>query len=172
VTYLNISHAPNTWGTIEAQGFRCIRQGWFLSFPVLSRSAERVRILPLAAAPRELAERTLLEEHAALGCKVIVVEKAGEHFPFVFAPHQILRRSMSTLILTYCRDFADYVRFAGAIGRYFLMRGIPSIVVDSDPRVRELTGMPIERARRYYARGPHPPRNGDIAYTEFVFLGT
>jgi hypothetical protein len=52
------------------------------------------------------------------------------------------------------------------------MRGIPSIVVDSDPRVRELTGMPIERARRYYARGTHPPRNGDIAYTEIVFLGT
>jgi hypothetical protein len=101
-------------------------------------------------------------------CKVIVVEKAGEHFPFVFAPHQILRRSMSTLILTYCRDFADYVRFAGAIGRHFLMRGIPSIVVDSDPRVRELRGVPIER-RRYYARGPHPPRSGDIALQKSSF---
>jgi hypothetical protein len=45
-------------------------------------------------------------------------------------------------------------------------------VVDSDPRARELTGVPIERARRYYTRGPHPPRSGDIAYTEIVFLDT
>jgi len=37
---------------------------------------------------------------------------------------------------------------------------------------RELTGVPIERARRYYARGPHPPRSDDIAYTEIVFLNT
>jgi hypothetical protein len=58
---------------------------------------------------------------------------------------------MSTLILTYCRDFADYVRFAGAIGRHFLMRGIPSIVVDSDPRARELRGVPIERRRYMHA---------------------
>jgi hypothetical protein len=172
VTYVNISPAPNTWATIEAQGFRCIREGWFLSLPALSRGTAPARILPLSVAPHDLPERTLLEEHAALSCIVLVLESAGEHFPFVFAPHRILHRALRTLILAYCRDFADYTRFAGPIGRYLLMRGMPAVVVDNDPRVRDLTGFPIERTRRYYIRGPHPPRSGDLAYTETVLLGT
>lgn len=77
VTYVNISPAPNTWATIEAQGFRCIREGWFLSFPALSRGRERARVLSLSAAPQDLAERALLEEHAALGC-TCSLSTAGE----------------------------------------------------------------------------------------------
>jgi hypothetical protein len=49
---------------------------------------------------------------------------------------------------------------------------MPAVVVDNDPRVRELVGFPIERTRRYYVRGPHPPRGGDLAYTETVFFGS
>src|SRR5947209_8156542 len=53
VTYVNISPAPNTWATIEAQGFNCIREGWFLSFPALSRGGERARIVPLSGSPQD-----------------------------------------------------------------------------------------------------------------------
>jgi hypothetical protein len=49
---------------------------------------------------------------------------------------------------------------------------MPAVVLDNDPRVRVLTGFPIERTRRYYVRGPHPPRSGDLAYTETVFFGS
>ncbi|MBV9393878.1 MAG: hypothetical protein JOZ84_05645 [Methylobacteriaceae bacterium] len=171
-TYVNISPAPNTWSTIEAQGFRCIRQGWFLSFPALSRGNAAARILPLSGAPRDLPERTLLEEHSALGCTVLVIESAGEHFPFVFAPRPLLHRTIPGIKLAYCRDFSHYIRFAGAIGRYLLSRGMPAVVLDNDPRARELTGFPIERKRRYYVRGPHPPRSGDLAYTETIFFGS
>jgi hypothetical protein len=172
VTYVNISPAPNTWATIEAQGFGCIREGWFLSFPALSGGRERARVLPLSAAPHDLPERALVEEHAALGCTVLVVESAGEHFPFAFAPRPLLHRALPGIKLAYCRDFADYIRFAGRIGRHLLLRGMPAVVVDNDPRARELTGFPIERTRRYYVRGPHPPRSGDLAYTETVFFGS
>jgi hypothetical protein len=172
VTYVNISPAPNTWATIEAQGFRCLREGWFLSFPALSRGKEAARLLPLSAAPSDMPERTLLEEHAALGCTVLVVESAGGHSPFVFASRPLLHRAVPGIKLAYCRDFSDYVRFAGPIGRYLLARGMPAVVVDNDPRVRDLTGFPIERTRRYYVRGPHPPRSGDLAYTETVFFGS
>jgi hypothetical protein len=172
VTYVNISPAPNTWPTIEAQGFTCIREGWFLSFPVLRRGDAAVRILPLSGAPHDLPERGLLEEHAALGCTVLVLETAGEHLPFVFAPRPLLHRTIPGIKLAYCRDFSDYIRFAGAIGRYLLSRGIPAVVVDNDPRARELTGFPIERTRRYYVRGPNSPGSGDLAYTETVFFGS
>jgi hypothetical protein len=172
VTYVNISPAPNTWATIEAQGFQCIREGWFLSFPALGRGGERAHILPLSGAPQDLPERVLLEEHAALGCTVLVLESAGEHFPFVFAPRPLLHRAIPGIKLAYCRDFSDYIKFAGPIGRHLLLRGMPAVVVDNDPRARELTGFPIERARRYYVRGPHPPKSGDLAYTETVFFGS
>ena len=172
VTYVNISPAENTWPTIEAQGFRCIRKGWFLSFPALGRGSEPARILPLSNAPQDLPEHALLEEHAALGCIVFVIESAGVHYPFVFAPRRLLHRTIPTIKLAWCRNFADYIRFAGTIGRYLLARGMPGVVVDNDPRVRELTGFPIERTRRYYARGPHPPRSGDLAYTETIFFGS
>lgn len=172
VTYVNISPAPNTWATIEAQGFRCIREGWFLSFPALSRGRERARVLSLSAATQDLAERALLEEHAALGCTVLVVDSRGEHFPFVFAPRPLLHRTIPGIKLAYCRDFSDYVRFAGAIGRFLLLRGMPAVVLDNDSRVRDLIGFPIERTRRYYVRGPYPPRSGDLAYTETVFFGS
>jgi hypothetical protein len=171
VTYVNISPAENTWPTIEAQGFRCIREGWFLSFPALSRGGEPAYILALSRAPRELPEHTLLEEHAALGCVAVVLESAGQHLPFVFAPRRLLHRTIPAMKLAYCRDFADYIRFAGAIGRYLLTRGMPGVVVDSDAGVRELTGLQIETTRRYYVRGPHPPKSGDLAYTETVFFG-
>lgn len=172
VTYTNISPAPNTWSTIEAQGFRCIREGWFLSLPALSRGSPQARILDLSAAPADLIDRALLDEHEALGCKVMVLESAGEHFPFVFAPHRILRRTVPTMILVYCRDFGDFVRFAGTLGRHLLLRGTLGVVVVADPGARQLYGLPVGATRRYYVRGPNPPKSCDIAYTEIVFLGT
>jgi hypothetical protein len=107
-----------------------------------------------------------------LGCVAVVLEGAGEHLPFVFAPRRLLHRTIPAMKLAYCRDFADYIRFAGAIGRYLLTRGMPGVVVDNDAGVRELTGLQIESTRRYYVRGPHPPKSGDLAYTETVFFGT
>jgi hypothetical protein len=172
VTYVNISPAPVTWGTIEAQGFRCLREGWFLSFPALSRRGEKVRILQLSAARGDLRERALLEEHEALGCVVFVLEAAGQQHPFVFASRRIFHRAIPLMKLAYCRDFGDYVRFAGPIGRHLLARGMPGIVVDSDVRAKDLPGFPIEKPRRYYVRGPHPPQGGDLAYTETIFFGS
>jgi hypothetical protein len=172
VTYVNISPAENTWATIEAQGFRCIREGWFLSFPALSRASEPARVLTLSRAPHDLPERTLLEEHAALGCIVLAIESGGQHLPFVFAPRRLLHRTIPSMKLAYCRDFADYVRFAGTIGWHLLKRGVPAIVVDADPRTSALAGFQIERTRRYYVRGPHAPHAGDLAYTETVFFGS
>ncbi|HZY12997.1 MAG TPA: hypothetical protein VFE89_09610 [Beijerinckiaceae bacterium] len=75
-------------------------------FPALSRGGEPARILPRSAAARDLPERALLEEHAALGCIVLVLESAGEHLPFVFAPRPLLHRAIPGIKLAYCRDLA------------------------------------------------------------------
>jgi hypothetical protein len=101
-----------------------------------------------------------------------VLEAAGQQHPFVFASRRIFHRAIPLMKLAYCRDFGDYVRFAGPIGRYLLARAMPGIVVDSDVRANDLPGFPIEKPRRYYVRGPHPPQSGDLAYTETIFFGS
>ncbi|GAC1336120.1 MAG: hypothetical protein NVSMB26_22150 [Beijerinckiaceae bacterium] len=172
VTYLNVSPAPNTWATVEAQGFRCLRQGWFLSFPALSRTGREARVVALAAATGFLSERDLLEAHAVLGCVGLVVEAAGEAYPFLFARKRVFHRLIPTVQLVYCRDIGDYRRFAGAVGRYLLWRGMPSVLIDAGQSRDALIGRLIGRNSRTYVRGPHPPRSGDLAYTENIFFGS
>ncbi|GAC1560682.1 MAG: hypothetical protein NVS2B5_24670 [Beijerinckiaceae bacterium] len=172
VTYLNVSPAPNTWATVEAQGFRCLRQGWFLSFPALSRTGREARVVALAAATGFLPERDLLEAHAVLGCVGLVVEAAGEAYPFLFARKRVFHRLIPTVQLVYCRDIGDYRRFAGAVGRYLLWRGMPSVLIDAGQSRDALIGRLIGRNSRTYVRGPHPPRSGDLAYTENIFFGS
>jgi hypothetical protein len=106
VTYVNISPAPNTRATIEAQGFSCVREGWFLGSRRSAAAANRrasCRGPPLRVTCPNAA---LLEEHAALGCIVLVLESAGEHLPFVFAPRPLLHRAIPGIKLAYCRDLA------------------------------------------------------------------
>jgi hypothetical protein len=75
-------------------------------FPALSRGGEPARILPRSAAARDLPERALLEEHAALGCIVLVLESAGEHLPFVARRGRFCTARFPGIKLAYCRDLA------------------------------------------------------------------
>ncbi len=74
--------------------------------------------------------------------------------------------------LIFCRDVADFVRFAGPLGRYLLRRGIPWVILDSERAdqgaSRILSGR--ESGRKYF-RGPDKPRLGDLAYTELPLFG-
>jgi hypothetical protein len=175
VTYVNLSPAPHTQAIIERQGFRAFGHGMLLSVPWLSGSDERVRVhrvgehLPPALA--SLPERDLLEAHAGYDCTCLVVEAADGLHPFVFAPRRILKRLVPTTHLIYCRDFSEFVRFAGPLGRRLLLSGNPTVLVDVDEPVPGLVGRRIGQHQNKYYRGPNPPRPGEIPYTEGVIFG-
>jgi hypothetical protein len=175
VTYLNLSAAPNTWPTVEAQGFRRFDEGAILSIPVMNPCLEKVRIEAVESVEEEraadLAERDLLLAHAANGCVSLVVEAQDGLHPFVFVRRRILRRLLPTMQLIYCRDPAEFVRFAGPLGRRLLTRGMPWVLVHGASRFGGLVGRQVGRGERHYVRGPHTPRLGDLAYTEGVFFG-
>ncbi|MGY2050546.1 hypothetical protein [Methylobacterium sp. JK268] len=175
VTYLNLSPAPHTEAIIERQGFRPFSRGTLLCLPWLADPEEPVRVhrvrgrVPAALAA--LPERDLVETHAAYGCVCVVAEAGDGLHPFVFAPRRILKRLLPTAHLIYCRDLAAFRRFAGPVGRSLLGHGHPTVLVDTDGPLPGLVGLSLGQRQGKYFRGPHPPRPGEIPYTEGVIFG-
>jgi hypothetical protein len=176
VTYVNISPAHWTWRTIEAQGFRAYCSGLFFSFPALSRPAKGMRVevvrqdRPTVDGLSE-ADVALLARHAACGCLSLVCRAGdGRRFPFVLQPMRLRDRiAPLAMQLIYCRDVADYVACAGAIGRFLLRRGKVAVALDANGRMKDLIG--LYRERRKYFKGPQCPRLADLSDTELVIYG-
>jgi len=176
VTYMNVSAAPHTWPIIEAQGFSRYSEGIFVSLPALSRMSggERVEVLGAKAPPPTVAvdafEREILLQHAAHGCISLWCVSGGRVFPFVFRP-RLVKGFIPCAQLIYCRDIADFVRFAGPIGRYLARRGRAVVIVDANGPLPGLLGIFRSGSKPKYFKGPQRPRLGDLAYTEYAIMG-
>lgn len=173
VTYINISPAPHTWPTIEAQGFAAYATEQSLVAPALSPVREPARAVSDPEAWRDLPEAPLLGDHAGYGCASLVVEAADGLHPFVFLPFRARsgRLRLPFMQLIFCRHLAEFSRFAGVIGRALLRHGALGVVLDGSPPAG---GPPVltrsARGRKYF-KGPHPPRLGDLSYTERAIFG-
>lgn len=179
VTYLNISPATWTWPIIEAQGFSSYCSGLFFSIPALSRAAPRMTVETVAPDATTIeglsdAEVELLTRHARYGCLSLVCRTpGGGPFPFILLPMRIRRGWIAppAMQLVYCRDIADFVECAGAIGRALIRHAKISVLIDANGPVAGLTGF-FSRARgRKYFKGPHRPRLADLTDTELVLYG-
>ncbi len=178
VTYINISPARHTWPTIEAQGFSRYVRGQFLSVPALRPPVAGTHIHRIgehSTAERfaSLPEHDLLREHAGWGCLSLVVEASDGLYPFVFQAFRIRAGRVRLPIrqLIYCRDAADFRRFAGPIGRFLLRHGAPFVLQDSTGPVAGLLGHFRDGMGAKFFRGPDRPRLSDLAYTERVIFG-
>ena len=178
VTYLNISPATWTWPIIEAQGFNCYCSGLFFSIPALSRVEAGSSIEIISAETRSIdglpdADVKLLTDHARYGCHSLVCRTTGGAFPFILMPLRIRRGWIAppAMQLIYCRDVAEYVRCAGAIGRLLIRRGTISVLLDANGPIPGLTGIYSEARGRKYFKGPHLPRHADLTETELVLYG-
>lgn len=175
VTYSNISAAPHTWNTVEAQGFSRFSRGIFITAPALSFRSPGgdFRLVPGAACPDAKSnphERELLLEHAQSGCITFwCITRDGAH-PFVFLPRTV-KGLLPCAQLIYCRDVEDFIRFAGAIGRYLAARGRFVVLVDANGPLPGLVGKYFEGKMPKYFKGPDQPRLGDLAYTEAALFG-
>ncbi|MBR0716251.1 acyl-CoA acyltransferase [Bradyrhizobium liaoningense] len=178
VTYLNISPATRTWPIIETQGFQSYCRGLFFSFPLLSRAQTDVaiEIVPSEATRIEdvsVTEVELLTRHARYGCLSLVCRTPDGALPFILQPMRIRRGWIAPPVmqLIYCRDIADYVTCARAIGRVVLRHGKISVSVDSNGPIKGLAGVFTEARGRKYFKGPKPPRLADLTDTELVLYG-
>jgi hypothetical protein len=179
VTYLNISPATWTWPIIEAQGFNSYCSGLFFSIPALSRVEAGTTIETISPDTRAIeglpdTEVELLTSHARYGCLSLICRtRAGGPFPFLLIPMRIRRGWIAppAMQLVYCRDIADYVRCAGAIGRALFRHGKISVILDANGLVPGLIGIYSKTRGRKYFKGPHRPRLADLTETELVLYG-
>jgi hypothetical protein len=178
VTYVNISPARWTWPIVEAQGFRAYCNGLFFSVPLLSRAGGSTRVEIVSADTTTIdglpdAEAKLLIRHARNGCLGLMVRTARGAMPFVLQPVRIRRGFIAppAMQLIYCRDIADYVACAGALGRVLLARGKIAVILDANAAVPGLVGVYTGRRGRKYFKGPVRPQLGDLSDTELVIYG-
>lgn len=178
VTYLNISPATPTWPIIETQGFRSYCQGLFFSFPMLSRVHRDVAIEIVGSASGPIdgideAEAELLQRHARYGCLSLVCRTPQGALPFILQPMRIRRGWIAppAMQLIYCRDIADYVACARAIGALLLRQGKIAVSIDSNGPIDGLVGIYTEMRGRKYFKGPKRPRLADLTDTELVLYG-
>jgi hypothetical protein len=175
VTYLNISAAPHTWPIIEAQGFSRYSDGLFISLPALhrARNSEPIEVFDARAYAPDGAdpfEQQVLKQHDALGCISLWCVSGGRAYPFVFRPRWV-KGVIPCAQLIYCRDIADFARFAGPLGRRLTWHGRPIVIVDANGPIAGLVGIFRHGSKPKYFKGPQRPRLGDLAYTEYAILG-
>jgi hypothetical protein len=175
VTYINVSSAPHTRPIIEAQGFARYADGIFVAMPMLQGlfDGPKVTVLPAKSEPTaayDPFERDVMLQHVAHGCIGLWCVTAERAYPFVFRPRMV-RRIFPCAQLIYCRDVADFVRFAGPIGRYVARYGKPFVVLDANAHIPGLFGFFSRGKMPKYFKGPQRPRLGDLAYTENAVLG-
>jgi hypothetical protein len=179
VTYLNISPATWTWPIIEAQGFNSYCSGLFFSLPALSRVEPGLTVEIISPDARAIEglpdpEVELLASQAQYGCLSLVCRTPnGGAFPFILIPMRIRRGWIAppAMQLVYCRDLAEYVSCAGAIGRTLLRHGKISVILDANGPVPGLIGFYSKARGRKYFKGPHRPRLADLTDTELVLYG-
>jgi hypothetical protein len=175
VTYMNVSPAPHTRPIIEAQGFSRYCDGVFIALPALNGlfGGPAVEIF-VADRPPDVAydafDQEVLSQHAAYGCLSLWCVASGRAYPFVFRL-RLIRGRLPCAQLIYCRDVADFVRFAGRIGRFLVRRGAPIVLVDAKARIPGLFGWFSRDRMPKYFKGPRQPRLGDLAHTEQAVLG-
>jgi hypothetical protein len=175
VTYIQISPSTHVIPTVEAQGFLRYSNGQFVAIPTLSWTAttgyvtlSRPHTEPNA--PFEPYERALLLDHAGYGCISIWCTTSERAYPFVFIP-RLVKRFIPCVQLAYCREMADFVRFARSIGTFLALRGWPLVLIDSNGPIPGLIGRYFEGVAPKYFKGPEKPRLGDLAYTEAAMFG-
>jgi hypothetical protein len=179
VTYINISPATWTWPIIETQGFNSYCDGLFFSVPALSRGRSDMTIETVSPETRAIeglaaSDIELLTRHARYGCLSLVCRTAGGNaLPFILQSVRIRKGWIAppAMQLIYCRDIAEYVQCAGAIGRLLIRLGKISVILDANARVPGLVGIYTRWRGRKYFKGPHRPRLADLTDTELVLYG-
>jgi hypothetical protein len=175
VTYLNVSSAPHTRPIIEAQGFSRYCDGIFIAVPMLQGlfGGPRVRVFDAAGQPDvdfDAGDQEMMRQHTAHGCISLWCATSERAYPFVFRPRMV-RGAIPCAQLIYCRDVADFVRYAGPIGRRLARCGRPFVIIDANAAIPGLFGWYSRGNMPKYFKGPLRPRLGDLAYTEHAVLG-
>lgn len=173
-THLNLSPSVETLPIIEALGYKRFCNGVFVTLSAFAPKAGKAKIRRIRDAEHpetfvSAANLKLLQEHERFGCLSLWCDTADGGYPFIFR-RRFVKGLVPAAQLIYCTAVDDFVRFAGPIGRFLALRGIPFIVLPANGPIPQLLGKYSDGKPMYY-RGPEQPRLGDLAYTETALFG-
>lgn len=173
VTYFNVTPDRDTLPILEAKGYVRYCSGQFVALPVLTAGGCDARVKLVAAdqpPDRNLppAEAELLSAHAGYGCINVICTSSDGTYPFVFVPRRKLG-FIPFVRLIYCRDVAEFVRFAKLLGRFLAKRYFLLVVLDANGPIPGLVGAYFDGHPKYF-KGPDRPRLGDLAYSELAMF--
>lgn len=172
-TFANVSPAPHTWPIVENQGYTRYCNGLFFAAAALKAPGPGVTIEHLTDAHQALPEFEMLRRHRDMGCSVLVAREGDDLSGFVFRPYCIRsgKVTLPAMFVIHAPDRAQLVRLAGNLGRHFMWKAAPFLVMDADGPVAGLRGFYTERRGRKYFKGPHRPALCDLSDTEYAIFG-
>jgi hypothetical protein len=173
---LNVSPAPYTLTTIQAQGFRRFSDGVLAAIPVLavrSRSAKTRSLDGLESRCPDVTAREwqILQDHRAYGCTSLICSDATGTYPFVFQRRRVRYFPFDAAQLVYCRDIATIGLFARSLGAFLAFRGMPWMLVPGNGPISGIPGIFVANKWPMYVKGESAGRPGDFAYTEVAIFG-
>ena len=172
-TFTNVSPAPHTWPIVENQGYTKYCNGLLFAAAALKAPAPGVTIERLTDAHKAMPDFDMLHRHRDMGCSVVVAREGGTLSGLVFRPYCIRsgKITLPAMFVLYAPDRAQLVRLAGNLGRHFMWKAAPFLVMDADGPVEGLRGVYTEARGRKYFTGPHRPALCDLADTEYAIFG-
>ena len=174
--HTNLSPAPNVVPILEALGYERFCKGLFAAAPSLAGPVGRTKVVRVLDAPNPenvapTDDLRFLLDHAHFGCLSLWCETQGEGAPFVFRRRFVKAlRAIPVAQLIYCDSIDQLARFAGPIGRYLALRGMPFIITPANGPIPGLPGRYFDNKPMYF-RGSQPPQVCDLAYSEMALFG-
>jgi hypothetical protein len=176
VTYLNISPAAHTRPVIEALGFLPWSEGQFMAAPGLARPAPTLQISDYSPHDSVVTKMTKFERDnltslQTQGCRILICRSGEDAYPLGFLRRRVFRGLVPCAQLVYCRDMDEFMRAAGAVGRYLFFWSGPFVLIDATAPIKSLVGRYFPGRNSRYFRGPVRPRLGDLSETELTVFG-
>jgi hypothetical protein len=164
VMYLNIPGRPVARLFLPVQGFSKYSRGQFFAVPGLHLMSDTTDCKIIEApfvpdVPFKAYERDLLLDHAEYGCISFWCVTSQQAYPFVFR-RRLTKSVLPGVQLIYCREIADFVKFARPIGLYLARRGTFLVRIDSNGPIPGLKGKYFDGLSPRWSKGPVQPRLG------------
>lgn len=165
----NLSAALHTIKTLDRLNFHPWTTGQFLALDATGRGGRAMRHDAPGAPEVPAHHARVLEDHASLDCRSVVLETDAAPIPLVLLPRRV-GRIVPVAQLIYCESLADLSRHGRALMRWARRSGFAGVLIDADGPVPGFRGRYYAGKAAKYIRGATPRYDVEHTYSEMVRL--
>jgi hypothetical protein len=171
--YTDLTATPPIRGMIGRMGFRGWTEGTLIApLPLVAAlPAGASHVIPFAELASDAFSgsiRHMLDEHAALDCISVGLWDGKTLRPVIFSRKTF--RGIPGARVIFTDDRAALLRHLPAIARFLLRQRCLLLAMNADRGEHVAGTVFMRRKAPTFYKGTLPPRSGDFAYSEYVFL--